>query len=173
MNWFDWVLIALFCWAAFSGFRRGLLVELAALVALVLGIWAGIHFSDRVAAAIGLDPERTAVAFLVTLVAVLIAVHLLARALTKAVDLALLGMPNRITGALFALLRSLFLWSVLFNLLAGWSDGRLPPADVRQGSALYGPVRATAPFLLPDLGETKWVMQVVDQLKQEAEELAR
>ena len=61
MNWLDWTLIALIAFAAVKGFSRGFIVEVCSLLALVLGIWAGIHFSDRVAEAIGLETKSSAV----------------------------------------------------------------------------------------------------------------
>ena len=72
MNWLDWTLLALVTFAAIKGFSRGFIVEICSLLALVLGIWAGIHFSDRVAEAIGLETKSSAVAFLVTFLIVLV-----------------------------------------------------------------------------------------------------
>ena len=67
MNWLDWLLLGILAWAAIQGFQRGFIIELASLVALVAGIWAAVHFSDRFAAAVGIDAENTALAFLLTL----------------------------------------------------------------------------------------------------------
>ena len=171
VNWLDWLLIAILVLAAFQGFRRGFIVEAASLVALLAGIWAGVHLSDRVGAAIGLGADKTAIAFLVTFIAVLIGIHLLARAITKAIDLAQLGFPNKLAGVAFGVVRSAFTLSIMLNLLVGWSDGRMPPLNVRAGSSLYEPVRAVAPLVIPALGETKWVMDAVERLRQEAKEL--
>jgi membrane protein required for colicin V production len=171
VNWLDWLFLLMLALAAFQGFRRGFIIEVCSLLALLLGIWAAVQFSERVGVAVGLDPDRTAIAFLLTFVAVLIGVHLLGRALTKLVDMAMLGIPNKLAGIAFGVLRSAFTLSIILNLLVGWSDGRMPSPEVRNASALYGPVRAFAPFIIPPLGETKWVKEVVDQLKQEALEL--
>jgi membrane protein required for colicin V production len=171
VNWLDWLLLLLFALAAFQGFRRGFIIEVCSLLALLLGIWAAVQFSERVGAAVGLSPDRTAIAFLITFVAVLIGVHLLGRALTKLVDMAMLGIPNKLAGIAFGVVRSAFTLSIVLNLLVGWSDGRMPSPEVRNASSLHGPVRAFAPFIIPALGETKWVKEVVEQLKQEALEL--
>lgn len=167
MNWLDWLIIALLCLAAFKGFSRGLIVEVAALVALILGIWAGIHFSDRVVEMIGLGPKNAAVAFVITFVVVLLAVHLLAKLLTTMIDIAQLGLPNKLAGVLFGALRKLFTISVALNLLAGYSTEAQPSETVREGSKLYTPVRAFAPMFLPVLAETKWVKRAVDAVKEE------
>jgi membrane protein required for colicin V production len=167
MNWLDWVLVALLALAALKGFSRGFIVEVGSLVALVGGVWAGIHLSDRVVDAIGLDTKSAAVAFLVTFLLVLAGVHLLAKGLTTVVDIAQLSLPNKVAGVVFGVLRSVFTISIVLNLMAGSSDGSLPPEKVRDGSTLYAPLRTCAPFVVPALGETKWLAQAMDRVQEE------
>ncbi len=166
MNWLDWLILLVLGLAAFKGFQRGFIVELASLVALVLGIWAAVHISDRVAALVGLDPDNVALAFLVTFLGVLLAVNLLARGLTALVDLAQLGLPNKLVGIFFGVLRSAFSLSVALNLLVGYSEGTLPPDNVREASSSYALIRAFAPMLVPALDDTKWVRYAVEELKE-------
>ena len=45
MNYIDIVLSILLVLSAISGFKKGLVVELASLAALVLGIWGAFEFS--------------------------------------------------------------------------------------------------------------------------------
>jgi membrane protein required for colicin V production len=165
MNWLDWTMIALVAFAAIKGFSRGLIVELASLVAFVAAVWAGIHLSERVAEATGIGTENAALAFLVTFILVILGVHLLARGLTTLVDIAQLSLPNKVGGILFGGLRSLFMISVALNLMVGYSDATLPPAKARDGATLYAPVRAFAPLLVPALEETKWVKRAVEGVK--------
>lgn len=169
MNWLDWVLIAFLAMAAFKGFQRGFIIELASLIALVLGIWAGIHLSERVTEAMGLEVKSAAFAFLITFVLVLVVVHVLARFLTKLIDLAQLGLPNKLAGILFGVLRSAFTLSIALNLLMAYTSRKTPPEEARQGSTLHGPIASFAPLLVPALEETKWVRRVVDAVKEELE----
>jgi membrane protein required for colicin V production len=167
MNWLDWAMVALLGLAGVQGFRRGFIVELASLIALALGIWAAVHVSDRVAAAVGIDAENVALAFLVTFLGVLLAVHLLARFLTTLIDLAQLGLPNKLAGVVFGVLRSAFTLSIALNLLVGYTEGAMPPSEARTTSTLYPPVRAFAPLLIPALGDTKWVQWAVEEVKEQ------
>jgi uncharacterized membrane protein required for colicin V production len=48
MNYLDAILGILLILSAIGGFAKGFVEELAGLVALILGIWAAIHFSDLV-----------------------------------------------------------------------------------------------------------------------------
>ena len=171
MNWLDWLLTALLALAAFKGFQRGFIVELSSLVAFILGIWIAVQASDRVGSILGIAAEQSALAFLLTFVLVLVAVLLRARGRTTLIDLAQLGLANKLAGSVFGVLRSAFTLSILLNLLAAWSDGTMPSREAREGSTLYGPVQAFAPFILPPLGGTKWVEQAVEQFKQEAKGL--
>ena len=50
MVWIDFVIGGLLAWSAISGFRKGFILEMASLIGLVLGIWAGLHFSKLAAA---------------------------------------------------------------------------------------------------------------------------
>lgn len=165
MNWLDWLLLGMIAMAAVRGFMRGLVLELCGLVALVVGIWGGIHLNDRVAVRLGLDPANEAVAFLVTLAAIVALVHLLGHLLTKLLEAAQLELPNRVGGLLFGALRSAFLLSVVLNVLlathrAAWT----PDAEVLDGSRLFRPLRALAPAVLPDLAASKWLAQALDEL---------
>lgn len=168
MNGLDLGILLLLAFAAWRGFRRGFIVELASLLALVAGLWAAARYSAEVASAVGIGADETALGFLVTFAAVLVGVHLLARLITSAVDLVELGLPNRISGALFATVRSAFTLSVLLNLVLGYSDGAMPPAAVREGSALHSPLQAFAPVLVPAVGQAKWVQWAVEQIREEA-----
>lgn len=170
MNWIDITIIAVAALAAVKGFSRGFIVELASLVALVVAIWAGLHLSERVAEATGLGIDHAALAFLITFLLVLLAIHLLARALTTLVDIAQLSMPNKLAGVLFGVVRAVFTLSVALNLFMGYSDGTIPPAEARKASMFYSPVEAFAPLLVPALDETKWIKNVVDRARQELDD---
>lgn len=165
MKWIDVLLIVVLGLAAFKGFQRGFVLELASLVALVAGIWAAVHLSDRVAGVLGIDEENTILAFTVTFLVVLVGIHLFARALTALIDIAQLGLPNKVAGAFFGVLRSTFLLSVALNLLMGFSGGAVPSAEVRDNAMIYGPIQGFAPLVMPSLGETKWMRKAVEDLK--------
>lgn len=166
MNWLDWLLVALLGAAAVRGFFRGFVVEVAALVALVLGIWVATRYNARVAEWTGLDAEHEALAFIITFIGVLVLVHVLARVITKVMDMAMLGLPNKVAGTVFGALRSAFVLSVLLNILMVPGDtSAILPAETLQGSVLYPPVRAFAPFVVPALGETRWVQDALEAVR--------
>ena len=162
MNWLDWVLVVFFVFAAYKGFTRGFIIEFASLVALVAGLWAGVHFSDRMIKALGLQVDSAAIAFLITFLIVLLGVHLLARALTKLIDIAQLSLPNKLAGVAFG-------WSVLLNLVGSYAADTL--ASATEGSRLYPPVVAMAPLVIPAVKESKWVQRTVDDIRDEVDRM--
>jgi len=171
MNWLDWAIMIMLGLAALQGFSRGFIVELASLVALIAGIWVATRFSSRVATAIGLDPAKEILAFVVTFLLVLLAVHLLARFLTTLLNAAELGLPNKLAGILFGLLRSAFTLSIALNLLLGYSKGDMPPKQIQEGSIFCAPLKSFAPLIIPALGKTKWVHRVLEDVKERTGEL--
>jgi membrane protein required for colicin V production len=171
MNGMDWMLLALLGIAVVQGFLHGFIRELAGLLAWVVGIWAGIHLNDRMAGWLGLDPAQEALSFLVTFLLVLLAVHLLGRALTTAIDAAQLSLPNKVAGMAFALVRKAFVLSVLINLFAAWQTPRWSALrEALDASVVAAPLRAFAPMVVPALGEAKWVGLTLERLEQELEE---
>jgi membrane protein required for colicin V production len=169
MNWLDILILIILAAAAWKGFRRGFVIEMASLLGLVLGIWAGIHLSERVIDALGLEVKGAAAAFLITFGLVLALVVLLGHLLTKAIDLASLSIPNKLAGIAFGVLRSAFTLSIALNLLHGWSTGKFPPDELREQSRLQAPLMVLAPFVIPKLNETKWMEELKDEVERSVE----
>ncbi|MCK5906820.1 MAG: CvpA family protein, partial [Flavobacteriales bacterium] len=45
-NYIDLVLGGILVYGAIKGLMKGLIVEIAGLLALIIGVWGAIHFSD-------------------------------------------------------------------------------------------------------------------------------
>lgn len=167
LNWLDLALLAVLAFSAVRGFMRGLVVEVCALLGLVLGLWAAVHFNTRVAGWAGLDPDQEVLSFIVTFVGVLLLVNLLGRAITAALDIAQLGLANKLAGTLFGMVRSAFVLSVLLNI--AWANGEraIPDARSRNKSRIYQPLRGFAPLLVPALGETKWMRHAWETVRRQ------
>lgn len=104
------------------GLLRGLIKEVAALTALVLGGWLAYRYHGVAAAPLKtLMPAAAAevVAFVLLLILVGLAAHLLGNLLTGLVRLALLDWVNRLGGVAVGLLEgSLLLGMVLYAIIA-------------------------------------------------------
>lgn len=145
---------------------KGLILGLCGLAGMVLGIWGAIHFNSHIARWVGLEERHEALSFLVAVVLILVALHFLGLAITKLLDVAQLGLPNKLGGALLGGLRAAFLLSVFLNiLLAERNVGWAPSSEIRKSSVLVPPLRGFAPAIIPALGETKWVRKVLEDLE--------
>lgn len=154
MNAIDIVFLILLLWAAWKGFKRGLVIELASLAALVLGIYAALNFSAYasrlLSGYVDLDPYwLNILSFALTFLGVMLAVILLGKILEKMVNLVMLGLLNKILGLVFSVLKTAVVLSVLiflFNLID--HNQRILTPEKRQDSRLFGIVEALVPELL-------------------------
>ena len=168
----DIILLVVFAYALFTGFRSGLIMQLSTLVAVGAGIWGAIEFSDRVEVwltdQVELGTMTGSVSFALTFLVILIGVNLLGRMLTKMLDMAMLSLPNRLAGAALATLKYGLIISALLQAAQG--SGALDiilPEEKRQESMLYGPVSALAPTIIPAIENSPWVQRTWDKVKEE------
>ena len=114
MNYLDIILAIPLLWALYKGFSKGLIIEVASLIAIVLGVYGAIHFSYFITNALHLTSSYSPlISFAITFLIIVIVVYLLAKMLEKSVDLLALGFLNKLAGAIFALLKIAFIVSVL------------------------------------------------------------
>lgn len=155
MNYIDIIIIALLAWSLFRGFKNGLFIEVASIAALVFGIWGAIRFSgftqtklveffDMQTQYIGL------IAFAITFILIVVAIHFLANALDKLMKAVALGMVVRLLGVVFALVKTVLILSIVFVVLntVNQKTSFLPDEKIEE-SKLYHPIADFAPMLFP------------------------
>lgn len=157
VNYFDLIFAILLLWSAYRGYTKGFLIMAASLAALILGVWGAVRFSALTAALltghVGLESRYTGlIAFAITFIGIVIAVHLLARGLDKLVKAVALGWANRLAGLAFAVLRTAFLISIVL-VIVNSIDRRFPfiPESHKENSLLYKPLSRLAPAIFPYL----------------------
>ena len=100
MNGIDIIIILPIIFFAWRGFKKGLIIEIFTLLALLVGIYIGINFSDFIADVlrknVGMTSEYVPViAFTITFLGVGAMVYFAGVMLEKAVNLAALKMVNK------------------------------------------------------------------------------
>jgi membrane protein required for colicin V production len=143
MNYLDIISALLLAWFAYNGYRKGLIVEVASLAALILGVYAALYFSDVTANFLveyfSMSTKYLSIiAFILTFLMVVITVVFVGRVVEKFVDLLLLGFLNKLTGAVFGILKgaliiSLLIW--IFNFFD--PDQKLITQQTRAESLLF------------------------------------
>ena len=169
MSIIDIVLGALLLFGLIRGAMKGLFVEVASLVALVLGVYGAIHFSGFAAELLESKVDWNQktiniVAFAITFVIIVLAISLAGKALTKLADFAALGIINKLAGGLFGALKIGLILSVLlivFNKL----NNTLPFMEQEdlEESILYKPVKSLAPMIFPNLIKSETEAEVTSE----------
>ena len=161
INYLDLIFGGLILFGAFKGFRKGVIVELASLLALVLGIYGAIQFSGFVAdqLVIYIDWDKRYVdlaAFGLTSVAIILGVSLLGKILTSLAKLVMLNGINRMLGLLFGGMKLAVFSGVILIFLM-------------KANALFGfiPTEIIEQSLLCDslLGRGEWIFDYVPEGK--------
>lgn len=148
MNKIDIILLIILAFGAVRGFMRGLIIEMASLLAIVVGIYGAIHFSFFTASLLEkiITTQRSTievVAFAITLIVLMLAVMFLAKLLTQMFNAAQLGFLNRLAGALFGLIKSAVIVGSLFVFLERtFQTEKWFSPSVLNSSLLYQPVKS-------------------------------
>jgi membrane protein required for colicin V production len=110
MGIFDIIILIPLVWFTIQGFRKGLVVEIAGLAGLVLGVYGAIRFSPLIGEYLNeylsVDAQwMTILSFALGFILILLTIRLIAKAVEKLLDLTALSGLNKITGAVFGLVK--------------------------------------------------------------------
>ncbi|MES2813197.1 MAG: CvpA family protein [Bacteroidota bacterium] len=159
MGFIDIVIAALLVFGFYKGFRNGLFVELASLVAFFAGIFVAIKFSYVVAGIfeknVSWSPKTIQVfAFIITLGIVILLIHLAAKALSGLASFAFLGWANTLGGGVFGALKTAIFIGIILNLFQKINiNNMLVSKETQESSLFFTPCVKTAETLLPVLGD--------------------
>ncbi len=155
MNYIDFIIAAILAFALVRGFIKGLIIEVASILALILGIWGAIRFSgfvgQRLTEYFDLSTQYLGViAFAITFIIIVLLVHLIANIIDKLLEAVALGIPVKILGAVFGVLKTALILSIIFVILNTFNEKKsFLPEQHLKGSILYYPISDFAPLLFP------------------------
>jgi len=153
INLLDLIILIPLLLFAFNGYKKGIIIEITTLAALILGIYAALFFSDYtanlLAGSFNISKEYlNIIAFVATFIGVLVLVMLLGRVLEKVVNLLMLGIVNKLAGAAFGILKGALLLSILIFLINYFDrDATIIKPGARQESILYKNIEPIAPWI--------------------------
>ena len=169
MNFIDILLIVPLAYAAWKGFKKGLIIEVFTLLALLVGIYAGIHFSDwtseMIADFFDITPNYLPViAFTLTFLAIGAMVYFAGKMLEQMVRVVNLSPINKILGVLFGILKMLYTISIFLILIETYDQrGNFFPEELKENSLLYYPIKATASATIPVIQESAiWMKEAIN-----------
>lgn len=147
MGLLDILLAIPLIWGLWRGLKNGLFMEIASIIALVAGIYGAIHFSyitgDYLSQRLDWDEHNLSIAaFIITFIIIIVVVNLVGKLLTKVADIAMLGLLNKIAGAIFGVLKvAILLGAVLIFFDRMDSTFNLLDEKTKERSALYQPIK--------------------------------
>ncbi|PIQ24640.1 MAG: colicin V production protein [Bacteroidetes bacterium CG18_big_fil_WC_8_21_14_2_50_41_14] len=153
INFLDIILVIPLLLFTYSGFKKGLIIEVATLAALILGLYFAFYFSEFATEILDnwftIDPAYLAIiAFIVTFTVVMLLVIAIGKIIEKFMDLLLLGFFNKLTGAVFGLMKGALVISIVIFTINYFNESRtVLKKETCQQSTLYGPLESIAPTL--------------------------
>ncbi len=150
----DIIYVVVIILAVIQGFRRGLIVGLFSLIAIIIGIAAAMKLSTVVAGFIGRNtnvPEEwlPLISFAVIFLIVVVLVRLGARAIEKTVEIAMLGWVNKLGGIVFYVA----LYTIVFSVLLFYVEQMgLVKQDTIDKSVIYSFVQPLGPKVINAMG---------------------
>ena len=153
----DIILLICFIPGIIRGISKGFLEQALSLAGIVLGVWAAFKFSALVCSWLKpylslSDTTLNVVAFALILIAVSIVVLLVAKLLTKVLEMSMLGWLDKILGLVFALVVNglmLGVFIILFDTL-NLKFGFVKP-EVLDASIVYTTLRDLCYLVFPYL----------------------
>ena len=155
----DIILIIPILWFTYKGFSKGLIIELATLLALLLGVYIAANFSSYTADYLRDNFDfhskyMSIISFSLTFIGVVLLVMLFGKSLEKLVNIMLLGFLNKLAGAIFGLIKISFFLSVIIFILSTFGiEKNLVDKSMREKSYLYEPIKSIAPAIFPMVKE--------------------
>ena len=157
MNIFDAIIAVLLLFGFIRGLMKGLFIEVASLVALIVGVYGSIHFSyivgDFLNKYVSWSEEYISLAaFAGTFIFIVIIISLLGKALTKIANIVSLGIINKILGGVFGALKIGLILSIVFIFFSKMNDTiPLIKKETLENAILYKPVKNIAPLIFPSI----------------------
>lgn len=162
MNFLDIIIIIPIIWSIFKGYKKGFVIELASLAALILGIYAAIKFSANFTSFLEsfLDMKEkyiNIIAFILTFIAVAIVIMLVGKVLEKIIKIVMLGLINRVIGAVFGIAKMIVILSFVILLFELIDDRqKFLCEDKKDASLFYSPVASIAPVIIDIFHKRKY-----------------
>ncbi len=158
MSTIDSIILIVLLWGAWQGFRQGVFIALGSLVALFVGIWGAIHFSDFTAKFLAenfnLHSEyNSLIAFAVTFIMLVIGVNILAFLIDKFFETLGVSLLVKVFGIVVGVFKWLFVTSVILSIINVWNvNYGIISRESIENSKLYNPVSRVAPAIYPYFG---------------------
>jgi len=176
MNYLDIILVIPLLWGLYKGVSKGIIKELASLMALIIGIYGAVHFADSIQPYIknSLSIESSflpILSFAITFIGIVLVVRVIGFIVDKIIKLVALGFISRVLGGVFGVLKTAFIISALL-LIVNTFDYYLNfiPLEQKNASVLYRPLSNMIPSIAPNVSDGNSLINEAEKIWEEAEQ---
>lgn len=161
MEIIDLIILIPLIYGAWKGFKKGFVMELFTILALLVGLYAAFHFSDKITEMIvGKTHEKPgylpAISFLLLFLAVGAMVYFGGKALEQVLKLAQLSFLNKGTGALIGILKWGYLTGCIFVFIQSLdTDEKFITKKNKENAILYPAVTGLVSYTIPGVTKTR------------------
>jgi len=169
MNFLDIVLIIPIIIGGWFGFKKGFIIAFFTLLALLVGLYAGIHFSDFVSNLISKNFNYHShylpvITFTLIFLLVGAMVYFAGKALEKVITIVALSPLNKVAGLLFGIIKYAVFTSTFLIVFDGYDkNNSIVPLKLKEESLLYNPIKNITASAIPTFQQTL-INHSVDQV---------
>ena len=159
MNSLDYILFMPLLYSLYRGFTKGLIIELASLIALILGIYGALYFSSFTFEFLSdyFEIKSVYLQFLsygLTFIIIVVFISFTGKILTMLIKMVALGFINRIMGAIFGGIKVLLILTVFISFFDRFNKQfRMVNEDILTSSLIYHTIRIQAEQFYPNILE--------------------
>jgi membrane protein required for colicin V production len=160
MNFIDVLIIVPLIYAGYKGFKHGLIIEVFTLLALIVGLYAGINFSDFMADLLkktfSWDSEYLPIiSFTLIFLGIGAMVFFAGKTIEQMIKVVNLSPVNKFFGVFFGVMKMLYIVSVIIVITESYDEkSDFFPDEKKEKSLLYGPVKAISTTTIPGMGSS-------------------
>ena len=118
MNYLDIIISLVLFYGLFKGFTRGLIIEAASLLSIIIGIFGALTFTPIIESLLSyfISSDKlpsSVIIFTASLILIVLGVNFFAKNLTKFIKLVSLGGINKVLGGVFGVSKYILLFGIL------------------------------------------------------------
>ena len=118
MNYLDIIISLVLFYGLFKGFTRGLIIEAASLLSIIIGIFGALTFTPIIESLLSyfISSDKlpsSVIIFTVSLILIVLGINFFAKNLTKFIKLVSLGGINKVLGGVFGVSKYILLFGIL------------------------------------------------------------
>ncbi|MBQ5704500.1 MAG: CvpA family protein [Alistipes sp.] len=151
MNVFDIIVYISLAWAVFNGWRRGFLLQMLSLFAVVASMYFAVQYGPELESILGIDVGVSGVVgFIVIFLAALLLISVGAYLLRAVFRFAGLGVVDILLGVAFSLVKVMLIVSVLFSWFTSVNKNyEWASKSTIESSRWFAPVKGITDKLTP------------------------